>query len=164
MDHTDLHNIMTKFQHGFRTKHSCETQLLLTTHDLAKAYDNKLQVDMIVLDVSNAFDKVPHERRLHKLNHFGIGGKTHKWIRTFLMQRSQSVVLEGSYSSKVHVTSGVPQGTVLGPLLFLLYINDLPDCVSSTARFFADDCVLYRVIESDKDTKQLQVDLDVLQE
>ncbi len=71
----------------------------------------------------------------------------HKWIHTFLMQRSQSVVLEGSYSSKVHVASGVPQGTVLEPLLFLLYINDLPDCVSSTSRLFADDSVLYRVIE-----------------
>ncbi len=164
MDHADLHNIMTKFQHGFRTKHSCETQLLLTTHDMTKSYDNKLQVDMIVLDFSKAFDKVPHERLLHKLNHFSIGGKTHKWIRTLLMQRSQSFVLEGSYSSKVHVTSDIPQGTVLQPLLFLLYINDLPDCVSSTARLFADDCVLYRVIESDKDTKQLQVDLDALQE
>ncbi len=82
----------------------------------------------------------------------------------FLMQIIQLVVLEGSYSSKVHMTSGVPQGTVLEPLLFLLYINDLPDCVSYTARLFADDCVLYRVIESDKDTKQLQVDLDALQE
>ncbi len=104
------------------------------------------------------FLKVPHERLLHKLNHYGIGGKTHKWIRIFLMQRSQSVVLEGSYSSKVHVTSGPPQGTVLRPLLFMLYINDLPDCVSSTARLFANDCVLYRVIESDKDTKHVNLD------
>ncbi len=104
------------------------------------------------------FLKVPHERLLHKLNHYDIGGKTHKWIRIFLMQRSQSVVLEGSYSSKVHVTSGLPQGTVLRPLLFMLYINDLPDCVSSTARLFANDCVLYRVIESDKDTKHVNLD------
>ncbi len=104
--------------------------MLLTTHDLAKAYDNKLQVDMIVLDFSKAFDKVPHERLLHKLNHYGIGGKTHKWIHTFLTQRSQSVVLEGSYSFKVHVTSGISQGTVLGPLG--LYINNLPDSLQMT--------------------------------
>ncbi len=119
---------------------------------------------MIVLDFCKAFDKVPHERLLHKLNHYGIGGKTYKWIRTFLTQRSQSVILEDIYSSKVHVTSGVPQGRVLGPFLFLLYINDLPDRVSSTARLFADDCVLYRVIELVKDTTQLQVDLDAMQE
>ncbi len=104
---------------------------------------------MIVLDFSKAFDKVPHERLLHKLNHYSIGGKTHKWICTFLMQRSPSVVLEDSYSSKVHVTSGVTQGTVLGPLLFV------QDSLQMT--------VFYRVIESDKDQKLL-VDLDALQE
>ncbi len=143
MKHSDRHQILSEFQHGFRSNHSCETQVLLTAHDLAGAYKRKKQVDMVVLDFTKAFDKVPHERLLHKLDHYGIRDSTHQWIRSFLTMRSQSVVLEGEKSPPASVLSGVPQGTVMGPLLFLLYINNLPDNLTSTVCLFTDDCVLY---------------------
>ena len=164
MKHLDNHNILSSCQHGFRRNHSCETQLILTSQDIARAYTHKKQMDMILLDVSKAFDKVPHNRLLLKLNHYGIQGQTLSWIKAFLTGRTQSVVLEGAKSEAVPVISGVPQGTVLGPTLFLLYINDLPLQVSSsTTRLFADDCILYREIDSPADAKLLQHDLDALQ-
>ncbi len=135
---------MTDSQHGFRPKRSCETQLLVTTHDtLHSLNDPKIrQVDAIVLDFAKAFDKVPHQRLLAKLGYYGIRGLLH-WIKTFLTTRKQRVVLDGSQSSSIPVTSGVPQGTVLDPLLFLSYINDLPLSLSSTTRLFADDSLAY---------------------
>ena len=90
-------------------------------------------------------------------------GNTLQWIKCFLTQRSQQVVLEGKTSASAPVTSGVPQGSVLGPLLFLCYINDLPSCVSSTPRLFADECLLYWRINSPADAVILQQDLDRLQ-
>jgi hypothetical protein len=117
-----------------------------------------------LLDFSKAFDKVPHQRLLHKCHHYGIRGNTLQWIASFLQQRTQEVVCEGVKSGRSPVTSGVPQGTVLRPLLFLLYINDLSESVTSTTRLFADDCPLYRKIKSPKDSKILQNDLDILQQ
>jgi len=111
-----------------------------------------------------AFDKVPHQRLLCKLNHYGVRGQVLNWITSFLAGRSQSVVCEGSASTAKRVISGVPQGTVLGPLLFLVCINDLPSCVQSTPRLFADDCLLYRCINARSDCDILQNDLDRLQE
>ena len=103
-------------KHGFRAEHSCESQLglLLTTEDLVQNYEDKIQTDLIVLDFSKAFDVVPHQRLLHKLDHYGIRGPTLLWIRNFLTTRTQKVVvgLDGSFSDTAHVGSGVPQGTV----------------------------------------------------
>ena len=110
--------------------------------------NNKSQVDMVIMDFSKAFDVVPHNRLLNKLNRYGINNKTHIWISGFLKHRVQRVVVGGEHSTWTNVASGVPQGTVLGPLLFLVYINDLPDNINSTVRLFADDCVLYRQIRT----------------
>lgn len=105
-----------------------------------------------------AFDTVPHRRLLHKLRHYGITGKTNHWIEAWLCDRQQRVVLDGACSSDAQVISGVPQGTVLGPLMFLLYINDIADNISpgTKVKLFADDCLLYRTINNNSDQLQLQ--------
>ena len=161
--HLDSHGLLTDKQFGFRKKHSCESQLLLTINDLAEGLRDKEQIDAILLDFSKAFDKVPHERLLLKLHHVGVRGLLLSWIRDFLTGRTQQVVLEGKKSCTSGVTSGVPQGTVLGPLLFLVFINDLPDAVRSNIRLFADDALLYRTIHSSEDATALQDDLTHLQ-
>ena len=164
MAHLEKHGILFDCQHGFRRRRSCDTQLLLTYHDLASTVDNRGQVDMLVLDFAKAFDTVPHQRLLSKADHYGIRGTTQSWIAAFLRNRTQRVVIDGSYSAPAPVKSGVPQGTVLGPTLFLIYINDLATSVNSTVRLFADDCVMYHPIKNAKDCAQLQADLDLLHE
>ena len=164
MSHFDKHSILTNRQHGFRRHHSCETQLILTSHDLALSLNNRSQTDLIIMDFTKAFDSVPHNRLLLKLNHYGVRNKAHAWIAKFLMHRKQRVVVGGEYSAWTDVQSGVPQGTVLGPLLFLTFINDLPQNLQSEVRLFADDCVLYRQINNQSDHYQLQADLDLLTE
>ena len=118
---------------------------------------------MIVLDFSKAFDKVPHQRLMTKLWNYGIQGSTYAWIKSFLLGWSQRVVVDGETSDWVPVESGVPQGTVLGPVLFLAFINDRPKCVKSNVRLFADDCVLYREIDNETDCASLQSDLRKLE-
>ena len=162
MDHLDEKSILSDNQHGFRSKRSCETQLVSTINGLAQSLGERGQVDIILLDFSKAFDKVPHQRLAHKSNFYGIRGITLQWITDFLTDRTQQVLLEGHKSSTAPVLSGVPQGTVLGPLLFLLYINDLPERTTSDARLFADDCLLYRPVTAKADTDTLQRDLDAL--
>ena len=138
--HLEDHKILTDLQHGFRSGRSCETQLVTTFQDLAQMHNKKRsQIDIAVLDFSKAFDTVPLDGLLSKLKHHGIDEKIWLWIYNFLKNRKQSVVVDGKQSSPIDVVSGVPQGTVLGPLLFLLHINDLPSVVSSKVRLFAYD-------------------------
>ncbi len=162
MDHLDKEKILSDTQHGFRRRRSCETQLTLTLHDFCKGLNDGRQIDMVLLDFSKAFDKVPHQRLLLKLHYYGVRGSLHRWIGDFLHHRKQRVIVDGSQSAEGDVISGVPQGTVIGPLLFLLYINDLPEAVRSKVRLFADDCIIYRQITSPKDSEILQEDLDAL--
>ena len=111
--------------------------MIETVHDWMAALDNKTQIDAILLDFAKAFDKVPHKRLLS----YGITGNTHNWITYFLSNRKQRVSVNGALSDITDVTSGVPQGSVLGPILFLLYINDINENVQSSIRFFADDSI-----------------------
>ena len=163
--HLNKHNILYDLQHGFRQKRSCETQLIQLVEDLGRQLVQGNQVDLVLLDdFSKAFDNVNHLKLLFKLSQHGVKGNTLNWIKAFLLGRTQAVVLEGERSSEVPVTSGVPQGSVLGPLLFLLYINDLPQNVQSQVRLFADDTAVYLTVTSPEDVNTLQADLDTLQE
>ena len=138
--HLNFNNIFTDAQPEFCKKHSCETQLILKVDDLAREIDKGGQTDMFLLGLSKAFDRVPHQRLLLLLlRPYGITGNTNKWIQNFLINRTQQVVVEGKCSYTGAVTSGVPQGSVFGPTLFLIYINDLGDSIKSTIRLFADD-------------------------
>ena len=165
--HLAFESILADCQHGFRRQRSCETQLVQFYHDMVSNLDGardrgQKQTDVIIMDFAKAFDKVPHRRLLYKLGYYGIRGSTHKWISSWLSERSQKVVLDGQASDPVPVLSGVPQGSVLGPVLFLIFINDLPDNIRSSVRLFADDCVLYRNIKSPIDCQILQDDLNSL--
>ncbi len=167
MNHLDANNILTDTQDGFRPRRSCESQLITTFHDIAGQLDQRdiKQVDAIVLDFAKAFDKVPHKRLTFNLKYYGISGPILHWHTAFLTDRTQRVLLDGSSSSTVPVSSGVPQGTVLGPLLFLLYVNNLPlSTRNSSTRLFADDSLLHRAVKTPDDCRHLQHDLDALQQ
>ena len=124
---------------------------------------SKLQIDAILLDFAKAFDKMPHLRLLSKLTSYGITGNTQNLIKSFLSNRKQRVSVNGALSDITDVTSGVPQGSVLGPVLFLLYINDINGNIKSFICLFADDSIIYRKISSKTDHKILQTDLNQLQ-
>ena len=160
--HLSTNNILCKHQHGFRSRLSCETQLVSAIHEWASILNIKSQADVIQLDFSKAFDKVSHSKLLHKLSHYGIQGQTLLWIKGFLCNRSQSVSVNGVHSTPCKVISGVPQGSVLGPTLFLIYINDIVGDIKSNIRLFADDTIMYRQVISPADHRILQQDLDRL--
>ena len=120
------------------------------------------QVDTFILDFEKAFDTLPHELLKCKLYGYGIGWKTLKWIDSFLCDRQQHVMVNGVKSDWAPVLSGVPQGTVLGPLLFSFYINDITEDIDSELRLFADNCVCYREIKATEDTVKLQEDIEVV--
>ena len=166
MNHLDNHKILVEFQNGFRSGHSCEAHLLNTVVDLSRRTDRRQTTNLLILDFNKVFDTVPHRRLLHKLQHYWVTGKTNEWIKSWLCQCQQRVVLDRSTSSDSEVLSCVPQGTNLGPLMFLLYFNDIGNTVSpqTSIKLFAGDCLLYRTINSASDEEQLQQDLNTMVE
>ena len=156
--------LLSKKQYGFISGRSTTTQLLYYLDECTKITAGGGVVDSIYLDFSKAFDTVPHKRLLRKLEAYGIKGELHDWIKSFLSERSQEVVVNGSISDPAPVISGIPQGTVLGPILFVIYINDLLDNVTSGGLMFADDTKIYRQITSREDALQLQADINKLEE
>ena len=162
MNHLEHHGILCNQQHGFRMRRSCETQLLDFTNELFENMESGKQTDILVLDFAKAFDKVNHSLLTHKLNYYGIGGEINTWIADFLRDRKQAVVVSGERSDFIPVRSGVPQGSVLGPCLFLIYINDLPDILTTRSRLFADDTAVYNIVTSPAAQAHLQQDLNQL--
>jgi len=153
---------ITSLQHGFLRNRSTATQLLEVFSNINTILDTGDQADVVYFDLSKAFDSVPHKLLIHKLQSFGITGMLLKWLENYLTNRSQRVAFNGVYSEWLPVTSGVPQGSILGPLLFLLYINDLPNALSENTlcAIFADDTKVYRHINSHQDHLILQHDIN----
>ncbi len=158
--HMTVNRLISKSQHGFLRKHSTLTQLLETLNDWTIAVDEKALIDVAFADVSKAFDKLPHSKILESLEAYRIEGLLLNWLKAFLSNRMQSVVYNSCQSQRVAVTSGVPQGSVLGPLCFLAVINRLPNVIkSATIKLSADDCKLYFRINSNVDRDLFIADL-----
>lgn len=135
-------------QYGFLQQRSCLTQLLTYFADVYSGVEGKKEVDVLYFDFKKAFDSVPHQELLYKLWMIGITGPLWLWFKCYLTDRLHLTYIDGECSRCLEVTSGVPQGSVLGPLLFLIYVNDIPDRISSTIYSFADDMKFLRVLSS----------------
>ena len=159
VDHMESNNLFAKQQHGFRAGRSSTTQLLEFMEEVTEAIDRGEEVDVIYSDFAKAFDKAPHKRLLSKLKGYGIKGNFYDWIKDFLSNRKQRVVINGKFSHWIRVTSGIPQGSVLGPIMFLIFINDLPDVLNCCMKLFADDAKLYMPIINCHDEEILQQNL-----
>jgi len=162
MEHMDTQSLFAPQQHGFRPGRSCVTQLLEVMEQWTDTLDSGGAIDAIYFDFAKAFDTVPKERLIGKCESYGISGQILRWIRTFLTGRKQRVKVSGCFSEWTEVTSGIPQGSVLGPILFLLYINDLPDDLECDMKIFADDTKVYMKVETREDVVKMQEDVDSL--
>ena len=165
VSHMTTNNLFCSKQHGFQSGKSCLTQLLDHFDEIITNFQNGLDTDCIYLDYAKAFDKVDHQLLLKKLGRYGVHQKLIEWIKSFLVGRNQQVAMNGHLSTAALILSGVPQGTVLGPILFLIFINDITACISnSTIRCFADDTKISRAISEESDMKGLQDDLNAVTE
>ena len=164
VDHLVTYQLIISSQYGFMSNKSCTTNLLEFLETITKCFDAGEPMDLIYLDFSKAFDKVPHKRLLRKMESLGIKGNILRWVKAWLTNRRQCTVLNGSSSGWADVLSGVPQGSVLGPLLYVIFINDLDDCTRliSTMQKFADDTKLGNVAASLQDCQVLQDSIDKL--
>ena len=164
VNHMQTNKLFSNKQHGFVPDRNCMTNLLTCLELWTDMMEKGLPIDIIYTDFAKAFDRVPHQRLLLKLKLLGITGKTLSWIKAFLSERQQCVRVENECSTWKKVISGIPQGSVLGPILFVVFINDMPEAVSSMCQLFADDAKIFRGIQSKEDIAALQEDLDRLDE
>ena len=164
VDHLVRNNLLNDDQHGFVPGRDCITQLLLCIEEWTQLVEENLAFDVIYTDFAKAFDSVPHERLFIKLKSLGIQGDILNWIKSFLRGRTQCVNVDGEKSGWRNVLSGIPQGSVIGPILFVMFINDMPDEVRfNMCKLFADDCKLYGVVDK-SEANTMQLDLEKLQE
>ena len=163
MEHFVNNNLISKHQHGFVPRRSCITQLLEVLDSWTETLDEGGSIDIVYMDYQKAFDSVPHRRLLLKLESTGVKNYVLNWVRDFLSNRKQRVIINGASSQDADVTSGIPQGSVLGPLLFVSYINDQPHDLKTTAKMFADNTKLYSRSDTANGPLDLQSDLDTLQ-
>ena len=161
-EHLEIHELLSEHQHGFVRKKSCLTNLLESLEKWKTIVDEGAPVDIVYCDFRKAFDTVPHNRLIKKLSAYGLKGQLLAWLGDFLQDRWQQVTVGKSESNPVRVTSGVPQGSVLGPVLFVLYVNELPELVQSHMKMFADDVKVFRGISNSSDQSALQDDLNAL--
>ena len=163
MHYLSQNSIISPNQHGFLRNKSTLTNLLLTLNELTKALDEKNNIDIIYIDLAKAFDSVSHPKLLHKLEKLGFGGEVLTWLGAFITNRPQSVKVNNASSSVFHAQSGIAQGSILGPALFLLYINDLTDFISfSEVQLYADDTKLYCRVNDIEQCRRAANDLDNL--
>ena len=165
-NYLNVNNLITKNQSGFRPGDSTTNQLLYLVNEIHEAFENpkSLEVRAVFLDISKAFDKVWHDGLIFKLKQNGVSGSLLMFFQNYLHNRKQHVVLNGSYSSYSTVESGVLQGSVLGPLLFLIFINDLERNIKSNIKFFADDTMLFSIVKDPAiSATNLNHDLDIIQ-
>ena len=160
----ERNNIFADKQHGFVPLRNCMTNLLTCMESWTDLIEKGQSIDIIYTDFANAFDNVPHQRLLRKMKDIGIVGNVLNWVRSFLTGRNQRVRVENEFSNSVPVKSGIPQGSVLGPTLFVIFINDMPEIVVSMCQLFADDAKIFRNVSSREDCIKLQNDLDKLTE
>ena len=164
IEHMEMNSLFTSKQYGFMSGRSTALQLLRVLDEWTEALDEGAGIDCIYMDYMKAFDTVPHRRLLKKLEAYKIGNDTIEWIENYLNGRTQQVSVNGTTSKWHRVTSGIPQGSVIGPLLFVIFINDLPDIVESTVYLFADDTKIFKLINTRDDKETLQRDLNRLTE
>ena len=162
VSHLERNGFMDENQHGSREKRSTLSQLLQHHDEILKALEQGENIDSIYTDFAKAFDKVDHGILLHKLKKMKISGKLGRWIQDFLRNREQIILVEKVKSSKSLIISGIPQGSVLGPILFLIYISDIGEDLLASTLVYVDDTKVKRSVKSEIDVENLQIELNKL--